>query len=618
MKKNPQSDTAEKFDKKEFAKLKKLVTSSDPGVANTGVALLQTLGEPAYYNMLLEGIEELSLRPDGETDCSFGSLLGNIREISPKPEAEQGVLLDEYGSKTYCENHELTFDTLLKLISQAPESCEKITKLKAIVNTVQTTYYDDTGSCLSSFRRIIRLELNGSDSLTDISDLAKFTDIKYLILRNFSSLTDISPLTGLTNLARLNLPGCSSLSDLKPLSGLTNLRTLDFRSCSALTDLSPLSGLVNLINLDLRYCEALTDLSPLAGLTKLNNLDVTQGCESLKKSSIKKLKKILPNCDLIPSTLQKTIQKLVDGKRAEHGELLLLAKQRDLEKIEQFIYEADAELDHVCESFFDQVTSSLAEFTPIDRETIIKDIRYFWLMIDDASRGHARIINEFAAMAIAAYNKSTGITLEGLAELADSKVWQERMVAGYTIHDLGDAAPDGSQALREKLEKDTFCDEDDVPRVRKAVGITLSIKDLVIDLSVTWVRRYTFNDNLKEKPSARAIKKDVSSFDATLEDFPFSYEVKNKKVASARIKGDEIRLLLTFDVIITIGSESMKAFDDWMNKKGWASWEEKEASDRYNEIDMFKSVESLIVSDLAYAYFDNAKISYQSLMEATM
>ena len=110
------------------------------------------------------------------------------------------------------------------------------------------------------------------NKISDLSPLARLTNLTDLTLSDNFGLSDLSPLAGLTNLTRLNIGATFDLSDLSPLAGLTNLESLSLY-INKISDLSPLAGLTNLRYLNLRS-NNISDIETLAGLTNLTRLDL--------------------------------------------------------------------------------------------------------------------------------------------------------------------------------------------------------------------------------------------------------------------------------------------------------------------------------------------------------
>jgi internalin A len=128
--------------------------------------------------------------------------------------------------------------------------------------------------------------------LTDISELAKLTELEYLNLQG-NNISDLTPLSGLAKLTKLILWD-NNITDISALSGLTKLTYLDIDS-NSVSDLTPLSSLTNLNQL---WCSGNrpSSLQPLTSLKKLTNLGLKN--DSLSDSDLEYLKKITTLVDL--------------------------------------------------------------------------------------------------------------------------------------------------------------------------------------------------------------------------------------------------------------------------------------------------------------------------------
>lgn len=118
------------------------------------------------------------------------------------------------------------------------------------------------------------LDLSHDESLTDISFIAKFTELKELNLKKCYNLgNNYYPVLSLTKLTHLNLDN-EYLSDLTPIVFLVNLTSLKLQGSSTST-ISPLLELRNLKNLNLRACMCIEDIHLLGKMTQLEKLDIS-------------------------------------------------------------------------------------------------------------------------------------------------------------------------------------------------------------------------------------------------------------------------------------------------------------------------------------------------------
>ena len=133
----------------------------------------------------------------------------------------------------------------------------------------------------------------GSHNITNISQLAKLTDLRELYLE-YNQIYDISPLAKLTNLTSLYL--CNNkIRDFSPLAKLTKLSLLDLSS-TGIYNISILSNLTDLKWLDLSN-NIINDISPLLRLKRLNNLRLVN-CGIPARDRLR-LKSALPLCDIV-------------------------------------------------------------------------------------------------------------------------------------------------------------------------------------------------------------------------------------------------------------------------------------------------------------------------------
>ena len=119
--------------------------------------------------------------------------------------------------------------------------------------------------------RQVRLD---ATNLTDLSPLARLTDLVELRMGLCLGITDLSPLQGLGRLSRLSMTSCRGLKDLTPLTRLKSLTVLTLYRCPQVADLTPLGKLHGLKALLLYDFDAVEDLAPLSGLKNLRQLSI--------------------------------------------------------------------------------------------------------------------------------------------------------------------------------------------------------------------------------------------------------------------------------------------------------------------------------------------------------
>ena len=111
------------------------------------------------------------------------------------------------------------------------------------------------------------------DTVSDLSDLARFSGLTSLTIHNVSGL-DMSVFHQVPTLETLDLSGCTiSTQSLQAISSLTNLTTLRLENC-ALTDISALSTLVNLEELNLSG-NFISDISVVSLMPQMKIIHLT-------------------------------------------------------------------------------------------------------------------------------------------------------------------------------------------------------------------------------------------------------------------------------------------------------------------------------------------------------
>jgi len=122
---------------------------------------------------------------------------------------------------------------------------------------------------LSNLKKLQTINLSTS-GISDISCLSKLHSIKYLALDG-NEIKDLSPLAGLGKLKELRLNG-NRISDLTPLSGLKNIKTLSLHN-NQISDISPLSELDSLEKIYLGE-NKIQDISALSNCKHLRAIEL--------------------------------------------------------------------------------------------------------------------------------------------------------------------------------------------------------------------------------------------------------------------------------------------------------------------------------------------------------
>jgi serine/threonine protein kinase len=88
----------------------------------------------------------------------------------------------------------------------------------------------------NDYAKITELSLSSNYSLTDLTSLAKLTNLSILNLGGCKYITDLTPLTKLTRLTVLNLDWCKYMTCIIPLLSLKNLTTVSCKRSGIPTD----------------------------------------------------------------------------------------------------------------------------------------------------------------------------------------------------------------------------------------------------------------------------------------------------------------------------------------------------------------------------------------------
>ena len=129
---------------------------------------------------------------------------------------------------------------------------------------------------------VTMLDLSNDQTLTDISFLKYFPNLRELDLRESYNILNIEFLGQLTRLEKLNISGVffedyTGCSDLSFLAPLVELKELDISGNFNLFYISPLTSLPNLHVLDLGLCSNIRDIKSLVGFPALKQLITTRG-----------------------------------------------------------------------------------------------------------------------------------------------------------------------------------------------------------------------------------------------------------------------------------------------------------------------------------------------------
>lgn len=116
-----------------------------------------------------------------------------------------------------------------------------------------------------------------------------------ILSANNNLINDISGITSFYNIEELYI-SCNKIKNINALSNLKHLKTLVISS-NLIEDIYALSEIKTLENLDLSYNKKLKNIMPLTKLKSLKLLCVSE--TNISKKDINKLKKTLPDCEII-------------------------------------------------------------------------------------------------------------------------------------------------------------------------------------------------------------------------------------------------------------------------------------------------------------------------------
>lgn len=145
-----------------------------------------------------------------------------------------------------------------------------VSSIKELVLEFPGTPTDLTG--ISALKNLEKLSLDLA-FVSEISPIAKLTNLTYLNLINNNTIEDVTAVKNLKKLEYLNLGG-NKVTDITPISNITNLKKLDIYY-NQITDISSLSKLKKLDRL-LANSNKITNISSLKQLTGLKYLDLRE------------------------------------------------------------------------------------------------------------------------------------------------------------------------------------------------------------------------------------------------------------------------------------------------------------------------------------------------------
>ena len=218
----------------------------------------------------LKNLTYLCLASIGVKDLSFLSGMTGLTKLDLRWSELEGASLEPLGNLTKLEWLDIFESGLDEETDLTPLA--KLTNL-TYLGLAMNRHLADV-SCLAPLTNLTDLDLR-SNSIEDLSFLSGMTKMEYLLL-NANEIKDVSALAGLTKLTHLSLAANLWIEDISALAGLTELIQLRLDNIFyKLTDFSALSGMTKLTYLDLTDTE-FSDTSVLTGMTQLTELVLSE------------------------------------------------------------------------------------------------------------------------------------------------------------------------------------------------------------------------------------------------------------------------------------------------------------------------------------------------------
>lgn len=266
-------------DKKQFSSLKKLLTTVDKTVIDTGLTLLSSFSDPYLFDKLLENvtISTTSGISKFETDKLFEA---NVKEQPFFNYAISGILF--YAGS----------DCLL-----AEKLKSSVTQLS--INIIDLSYLH----CFSGLKELLLTDSSGQ--LTSLIDLNPDLELNSVQLNDCPALEVIDRLADypLTSFNFTNCNKIKSFSALKDKRDLSGVKTLKISDNNNLEDLEGLQFFQSLESLDLTDCKNLNDISALDSITTLSKI------ESFRYNS-SRVETTLPSCNSVKGLIGKKSSKI--------------------------------------------------------------------------------------------------------------------------------------------------------------------------------------------------------------------------------------------------------------------------------------------------------------------
>lgn len=149
---------------------------------------------------------------------------------------------------------------------------EELQYLPKLTKLSLTSYRGLSLKLLAPLSQLTYLDLNGTNSIRNITPLASLVNLQHLNLRG-ADTQKLDTLSKLTQLCYLNIAFNGKVKSLAPLQGLTKITELHL-NFSYVDDLTPLTYLKNVKKLSIPSYYGYDDLTKLAALKKISSLEV--------------------------------------------------------------------------------------------------------------------------------------------------------------------------------------------------------------------------------------------------------------------------------------------------------------------------------------------------------
>lgn len=259
--------------KKEFSNLKKLLSTPDKEVIDSGLILLSSFADPYLFDKL---IEKLDIKE-----------VNGFQKLNPEEVFK--------GPKKDLPFHNYAVTGILYYARPDSILAENI---KRKIKTLAIDIFDL--SYMHCFYELEDLKIEDSQKkLKTLDELDEQLPIKKLDITDCPEMTDIKHLS-VFPLQAFDFTGCKKITSFSALQGKTDLnctKKIKLWNFQSLTSLDGIEFYQSLEWLDIFGCEKITDISALEKLPALQRVESITEYQSYQRIE-------LPNCDLHPSLLR--------------------------------------------------------------------------------------------------------------------------------------------------------------------------------------------------------------------------------------------------------------------------------------------------------------------------